>query len=132
MAPMRQQQPQVERRAEQVELGRTLEFSPQARAAGGVVGPEELFHPRVFQRLDPHLGDRRLGAGQEGAVVEAPAGEHGPDAGRFPRQIRYELAPEANALAIISGPAWGISFTASKSSRNGPRRSSSARPGSRG
>jgi hypothetical protein len=104
---MGQQQAQVERGAEQVELGRTSQIPPQARAAGGVVGAEELFHLLVFQRLDPHLGDRRLGGGQEGAVVEAPAGEHGPDAGRFPRQIRQELAPAADALTVNLGAGVG-------------------------
>ena len=88
-------------------MGRTPQIPPEIRAAGRVVGAEELFHPLVFQRLDPHLGDRRLGGGQEGAVVQAPAGEHGPDAGRFARQIRQELAPAADALTVILGAGVG-------------------------
>ncbi|HNC51417.1 MAG TPA: hypothetical protein PLO14_04120 [Accumulibacter sp.] len=100
VALLREQQLEVIRRTEEIELVAAAQLAPQLAGALWTVEPEEVFDLAVAERFNPHMRYRQLGARQRRAVVEATAGE---DRARAGRQFAEEIAPLRRSLAVVAG-----------------------------
>ena len=84
------QQAQVERRAEEIELRRAAQLRPEVGAVRRAVRGEEVFDLAVGELFDAHVRHRTLRRRQRCAVVEAAARK---DRAHAMRQAREEVAP---------------------------------------